>query len=128
MAETRIREKDEGLTKLKKNRPFNVSISDLRAFINVTEEAEARMTPASGRRDGDYDYNSSAAAAAAAELEWKRGLVREARKLSEGYGTSASKRTCHGQAIEKLKPSVSWRLRLAERSARSMRIRTSACC
>jgi hypothetical protein len=42
MAETRIREKDEGLTKLKKNQPFNVSISDLKSLHQLTEEAEAR--------------------------------------------------------------------------------------
>jgi chromosome segregation ATPase len=122
MAESRIREKDEGLTKLKEESAFQRhAISDLKRQLHqLTEEAEAEADANYGRRDSEYDHNSNAAAA-----DWnaeKQSLVQELETLQKETTRHEEEKRVMEQVIDKLKKQriVADEQALAERSARSM--------
>jgi chromosome segregation ATPase len=112
MAETRIREKDEGLTKLKEESAFQRhAISDLKRQLHqLSEEQEA---------------NSTSAGAGAASDDWtmeKASLYQELETLQKDAARHAEDKRVTRQEINKLQQRVEadGQAALAERSARSM--------
>jgi chromosome segregation ATPase len=124
MAEARIREKDEGLTKLKEESAFQRhSISDLKRQLHqLSQEVEADAETNHGRRDYDSNAGSSAAAAAAA-TDWKaenQSLVQELETLQKETARHEEEKRVMRAALDKLKKQRVVEQARAERSARSM--------